>query len=169
MGPQLRRVIPLCPNTRVCFACVSNFRGRACRRRVGRRRRDPVRAAAGRALRPGHRVAITAGSRGIANIAVILRAAVEHLRRLGAEPFIVPAMGSHGGGTAEGQRQILATYGITRRRAAARSFQHGHGDRVPRGRRVSGPFRSLRLRGGPVLVCGGSSRTRGSWATSRAA
>jgi len=64
-------------------------------------------------VRPGHRVAITAGSRGIANMPVILRAAVEHLRRLGAEPFIVPAMGSHGGGTAEGQRQLLAGYGIT--------------------------------------------------------
>jgi hypothetical protein len=64
-------------------------------------------------VRPGQRVAISAGSRGIANMAIILRAAVAHLRRLGAEPFIVPAMGSHGGGTAEGQRQILATYGIT--------------------------------------------------------
>jgi hypothetical protein len=64
-------------------------------------------------VRPGHRVAISAGSRGIANMAVILRAAVTHLQRLGAEPFIVPAMGSHGGGTAEGQRQILESYGIT--------------------------------------------------------
>jgi hypothetical protein len=64
-------------------------------------------------VRPGHRVAITAGSRGIANIAVILRAAASHLRRLGAEPFIVPAMGSHGGGTADGQCRILESYGIT--------------------------------------------------------
>ncbi len=64
-------------------------------------------------VRPGQRVAISAGSRGIANMAVILRAAVDHLRRLGAEPFIVPAMGSHGGATAEGQRRILETYGIT--------------------------------------------------------
>ena len=64
-------------------------------------------------IRPGQTVAITAGSRGIANIAAIIRAAVEHLKSLGAEPFIVPAMGSHGGGTAEGQRQVIESYGIT--------------------------------------------------------
>ena len=64
-------------------------------------------------LRPGQSVAITAGSRGIANIAVILRAIVEHLGGLGARPLIVPAMGSHGGGTAEGQQRLLASYGIT--------------------------------------------------------
>ncbi len=66
-----------------------------------------------RRVQPGQSVAITAGSRGIANIAVILRAAVEHFRSIGAEPFLVPAMGSHGGGTAEGQRQVLESYGIT--------------------------------------------------------
>ena len=66
-----------------------------------------------RRVQAGQSVAITAGSRGIANIAVILRAAVEHFRSLGAEPFLVPAMGSHGGGTAEGQRQVLESYGIT--------------------------------------------------------
>lgn len=64
-------------------------------------------------IQPGQTVAITAGSRGIANIAKITKAAVAHFRDLGAEPFIVPAMGSHGGGTAEGQRAILAGYGIT--------------------------------------------------------
>ena len=64
-------------------------------------------------VRPGQRVAVTAGSRGIANMAVILQTTVRHLQQLGAEPFIVPAMGSHGGGTAEGQRRILASYGIT--------------------------------------------------------
>ncbi len=62
---------------------------------------------------PGQSIAITAGSRGIANIASILRAAVEHLQILGAKPFIVPAMGSHGGGTADGQRQVLNSYNIT--------------------------------------------------------
>ena len=61
----------------------------------------------------GQSVAITAGSRGIANIDVILRAVASHLKRLGAEPFIVPAMGSHGGATAEGQQKILESYGIT--------------------------------------------------------
>ena len=66
-----------------------------------------------RQIRPGQRVAITAGSRGITNIPLILRAAVEHLRSLHAEPFIVPAMGSHGGGTAEGQSGVLESLGIT--------------------------------------------------------
>ncbi|MCS6975483.1 MAG: nickel-dependent lactate racemase [Gemmatales bacterium] len=65
------------------------------------------------AIRPGQSVALTAGSRGIANIALILRSVANFLRELGAKPFIVPAMGSHGGGTAEGQRKILESYGIT--------------------------------------------------------
>ncbi len=67
----------------------------------------------GEKVKPGQTVAITAGSRGIANIATVIRAAAEHFRGLGAQPFIVPAMGSHGGGTAEGQRGILESYGIT--------------------------------------------------------
>ncbi len=62
---------------------------------------------------PGQTVAITAGSRGIAHIADITKAVVEHVKGLGAVPYIVPAMGSHGGGTAEGQAGILAGYGIT--------------------------------------------------------
>lgn len=64
-------------------------------------------------LRPGQSVAITAGSRGVANIATILKAVVQHFQDLGAKPFIVPAMGSHGGGTAEGQRAVVESYGIT--------------------------------------------------------
>ena len=64
-------------------------------------------------IKPGASVAVTAGSRGIANIAKIIRATVEHLKSIGAKPFIVPAMGSHGGGTAEGQVEILHGYGIT--------------------------------------------------------
>ncbi|HLJ97058.1 MAG TPA: lactate racemase domain-containing protein [Gemmataceae bacterium] len=60
----------------------------------------------------GDRVAVAVGSRGIANLAVIVRATLESLRDLGAQPFIVAAMGSHGGGTPEGQRQILADYGV---------------------------------------------------------
>ncbi|MGD9723293.1 MAG: lactate racemase domain-containing protein [Pirellulales bacterium] len=66
-----------------------------------------------RSIKPGQRVAISAGSRGIANILRITKAIVDTMKALGAEPFIVPAMGSHGGGTAEGQRQVLASYGIT--------------------------------------------------------
>ncbi|MCG6878981.1 MAG: nickel-dependent lactate racemase [Deltaproteobacteria bacterium] len=62
---------------------------------------------------PGQRVAITAGSRGIHKIDVILKALVDELKSIHAEPFIVPAMGSHGGATAEGQRKVLESYGIT--------------------------------------------------------
>jgi hypothetical protein len=68
----------------------------------------------GEKVRPGHTVAITAGSRGIANIAQITRAIAEHFKKLGTKPFIVPAMGSHGGGTAEGQKAVLESYGITK-------------------------------------------------------
>jgi hypothetical protein len=66
-----------------------------------------------RTVKPGQSVAITAGSRGIANIAVIIKAAVQFFQGLGAKPFLVTAMGSHGGGTAEGQRAIIEGYGIT--------------------------------------------------------
>lgn len=61
----------------------------------------------------GQRIAITAGSRGIANIALTMRAIVDAVKAAGGEPFIVPAMGSHGGATAEGQRELVAGYGIT--------------------------------------------------------
>jgi len=64
-------------------------------------------------VRPGQTVAITAGSRGVANIHLIIKAIVEHFQGLGAQPFIVPAMGSHAGGTAEGQRRLIEEYGIT--------------------------------------------------------
>jgi hypothetical protein len=67
----------------------------------------------GRQVKPGHTVALTAGSRGIANIPLVLRSVVQFLKDLGAKPFLVPAMGSHGGGTAEGQRAVLESYGIT--------------------------------------------------------
>ena len=64
-------------------------------------------------VKPGMTVAIAVGSRGIKNIALIVRETVTFLKSLGAKPFIVPAMGSHGGATAEGQRNVLATFGIT--------------------------------------------------------
>src|SRR5687767_14501935 len=67
----------------------------------------------GKSIKPGQTVALTAGSRGIANIPLILKNIAQHLRDLGARPFLVPAMGSHGGGTAEGQRRVLESYGIT--------------------------------------------------------
>jgi hypothetical protein len=67
----------------------------------------------GRTIKPGHTVALTAGSRGIANIPLVLRTVAEFLKGLGAKPYLVPAMGSHGGGTAEGQRKVIESYGIT--------------------------------------------------------
>src|SRR5688572_23750759 len=74
--------------------------------------RDQLSGLRGR-ITPGMRVGVTAGSRGIANIALILRTAGEVVRELGGDPFILPAMGSHGGATAEGQTELLAGYGIT--------------------------------------------------------
>jgi hypothetical protein len=61
----------------------------------------------------GKRIAITAGSRGISKIVEILAALVDYLRQQGAQPFIIPAMGSHGGATAEGQLMTLANLGMT--------------------------------------------------------
>ena len=63
----------------------------------------------------GDTVAITAGSRGIANLAVIMAEIVRELKKIGAKPFIIPAMGSHGGATPEGQKKILEHYGITQK------------------------------------------------------
>ena len=64
-------------------------------------------------VKPGQSVALTVGSRGVVNIDSIVRATVDHLQALGAHPFIIPAMGSHGGGTADGQRAVLERYGVT--------------------------------------------------------
>jgi hypothetical protein len=63
-------------------------------------------------LKPGARVALGVGSRGIANIAAIVRSVVDYWKSQGARPFIFPAMGSHGAATAEGQADVLAHYGI---------------------------------------------------------
>ncbi len=64
-------------------------------------------------VKPGMSICIGAGSRGIANMPLILRTTVEVVRELGGEPFLIPAMGSHGGATAEGQRALLADLGVT--------------------------------------------------------
>lgn len=79
----------------------------------GEVRRELRAAGLARRLPAGGRVAITAGSRGIANIAAMLRTVVDEVRSCGADPFIVPAMGSHGGATAQGQVAVLAEYGVT--------------------------------------------------------
>ena len=72
-----------------------------------------ARAGVGERVRPGMRIAITAGSRGIRNVDEITRSVVAYVKSRGAQPFIVPAMGSHGGATAQGQKELLAGYGIT--------------------------------------------------------
>lgn len=71
--------------------------------------REDVRAC----VKPGSRVCIAVGSRGIAQIARIVRALVREVKALGADPFIIPAMGSHGNAVPEGQSRVLADYGIT--------------------------------------------------------
>lgn len=70
-------------------------------------------------IKPGDTVAITAGSRGINNIALIVKTLVEELKKYRVQPFIVPAMGSHGGGTAQGQKAVIEGYGITEEYVAA--------------------------------------------------
>ncbi len=64
-------------------------------------------------IKPGMRIAITAGSRGIDRIADILKSIINEVEKVKGEPFIVTAMGSHGGATAEGQLKVLEHYGIT--------------------------------------------------------
>jgi hypothetical protein len=65
------------------------------------------------AVKPGQRIAITAGSRGITNLPLLIKTLAAALKAAGAEPFLIPAMGSHGGATAEGQTKMLAGMGIT--------------------------------------------------------
>jgi hypothetical protein len=64
-------------------------------------------------IEKGDTVAITCGSRGISNINIIIKAVVDTLSELGLNSFIVPAMGSHGSATAEGQKEMIAHYGVT--------------------------------------------------------
>jgi hypothetical protein len=63
-------------------------------------------------IRPGMRIAVGVGSRGISSVSEVVTTLITEMRALGAEPFLVPAMGSHGGGTAEGQRTVLVGYGL---------------------------------------------------------
>src|SRR5258705_428487 len=62
-------------------------------------------------IRRGQKIAVAVGSRGVTNLQSIVQTVVNLLRDAGASPFIIPAMGSHGGATPEGQRDILAGYG----------------------------------------------------------
>lgn len=64
-------------------------------------------------VRPGMRIAVAVGSRGLADLPVLVQGIVSELKRLGAKPFVIPAMGSHGGASAEGQEDVLANLGVT--------------------------------------------------------
>ncbi len=75
-------------------------------------RRQWLSSKTARRIKPGMRIAVGCGSRGIKNYLTITRATVEALAELGAKPFVVAAMGSHGGANAEGQRELLASYRI---------------------------------------------------------
>ena len=89
-------------------------------------------------VKPGMTIAVGVGSRGIANIAECAKQVVAELKALGAKPFIFPAMGSHGGATAEGQRQVLEDYGITESYVGCPiQSQHGSGG-AGQGRRHAG-------------------------------
>jgi hypothetical protein len=70
-------------------------------------------------IKPGAKIAIGVGSRGVNNIETAVRALVEAIKDCGGEPFIFPAMGSHGGATVEGQTEVLANYGVTEQRVGA--------------------------------------------------
>jgi hypothetical protein len=81
--------------------------------------RELARPGIGEAIRPGMSVGITVGSRGLADLAEIVAATVAQVRSRGGRPFIVPAMGSHGGATAQGQAALLEALGITEARVGA--------------------------------------------------
>ncbi|MBS4212937.1 lactate racemase domain-containing protein [Neobacillus rhizophilus] len=64
-------------------------------------------------IKPGMEIAITVGSRGINNIPLIVKSVADEIRKRGATPFVFPAMGSHGGATAEGQKEMVESLGVT--------------------------------------------------------
>lgn len=90
-------------------------------------------------LKPGKTVCFSASSREIANSAMILRTLVEEVKRIGAVPYIVPGMGSHGGATAEGQKAVLGHYGITEEACGCKihaTMETGHVGYTPDGLEV---------------------------------
>ena len=64
-------------------------------------------------IKPGMHIAVTCGSRGIRNIDIITKSICDFVKAKGAVPFVIPAMGSHGGATAEGQKEVVSHYGVT--------------------------------------------------------
>jgi hypothetical protein len=65
-------------------------------------------------IHPGQKIAVAVGSRGIKNLLMIVKTVIDELKALGACPYVVSAMGSHGNGSEEGQREVLKSYGITK-------------------------------------------------------
>ena len=120
-------------------------------------------------IRPGQRIAIGVGSRGIGNLAEIVAALVGQLQALGAQPFLFPAMGSHGGATAAGQRDVLAHLGITGR-AWGRPCSRIWPRRRWAARTMASPCIWTATPWPPTALSswGGSSRTRRSGAPMRA-
>lgn len=106
---------PLLQNVRLprMFRVTQSFPRERIEDVAGETRRQLLNARIKDEIRPGMTVAVTGSSRGIANMNVILREVVAFLKEAGAKPFIIPAMGSHGGATAEGQTQVLNSYSIT--------------------------------------------------------
>jgi hypothetical protein len=87
-------------------------------------------------LKPGFRVAVAVGSRGITNLSGIVAVVIDQLKDAGCEPYIVPAMGSHGGATSEGQTELLGEYGITEAAMGVpirASMEVGHIGHTPEG------------------------------------
>jgi hypothetical protein len=89
-----------------------HFPDRSLKDIPGEVRKELVRASLGSRLAPGSTIAIGVGSRGIANLATIVRSVVAYWKEQGMRPFVFPAMGSHGAATAEGQASVLSHYGI---------------------------------------------------------
>ncbi|MHB1126391.1 MAG: nickel pincer cofactor-dependent isomerase, group 22 [Bacillota bacterium] len=99
-------------------------------------------------VNPGMQVGITAGSRGISGIPVILRAVVDEVKSLGAKPVILPAMGSHGGGTPSGRMEILRGLGITAETIGADIWSDGESipvSQLPGGKPVYVNQKALQL------------------------
>lgn len=80
---------------------------------VGTLHRELAKQGVGDTIKPGMRIAVAVGSRGVAEIPTLTRVTVEEIKKRGGQPFIVPAMGSHGGATAAGQEEVLANLGVT--------------------------------------------------------
>ena len=106
----------------------------------------------GSRLKPGARVAIGVGSRGISDIATIVRAAVDYWKAARHAPVHFPAMGSHGAATAEGQADVLAHYGVTRGPWDAHRQPVGGGVAGQDGRRHRSLHGSRRLRSDGVML-----------------